>query len=463
MLVSLDTLRADRLNCYGYRARPTSPEIDRLAADALLFENHVTASPWTTPAHLSLLTSLAPSSHGVITPFLEAQGELALGRGFACLGAEHATLAEVLSRNGYASAAMTGGVTLDPRLGFGRGFELYDTGLAKLGAAAVQQMAGWIAQHGNSPFFLFLHTFEVHAPYTRATYLGSVLPQDQAAALRRALGRLERRPDVSEAALRGEHVLARHKALTLDVASALYDGGVHEADSWVGELVAVLKRERVYDRTMLIVTSDHGEQLGESSAGLAAAARDGAFYNRHGHDLYQELLHVPLIVRLPGGLGVRGRVAAVTRAIDVMPTILDVLGVPAGSARMQGVSLRPLWEGREPAGRLAFAEALAAPGESKAVRDARYKYIVSASPAQVAAGGRARLPAEPAAVELYDLQSDPAEQHNLVSTGDPEIRRQAKALDRALRRIADAPSGRADRMAPSQKLIEDLRLLGYMR
>ena len=306
-------------------------------------------------------------------------------------------------------------MTVDPRIGFGRGFSRYDTSLAKVDSAHVRKVAEWVdGQHGK-PFFLFLHTFEVHAPYTRPTYLRGVLPAKRAEKLAKALARLEALPNVSVSALRGMSILQRQHAFERDVVSALYDGGVRAADAWIGELVATLQRSDVYDRTLLVVTSDHGEQLGESSAEFAV--RDGRFYNLHGHDLYQEMLHVPLIVKLPRSTGPRRRVS----------------------------------------------EALVTEGESKSIRDGRYEYILSATPAQVATGGRARIPADPAAAELYDLLRDPGEQRNLLLGADEAVRRRAAVLERELRRVSAGPQGIPERMRPSKELIEDLKALGYVQ
>ena len=176
ILISIDTLRADRLNAYGYDLRTVSPHIDALAADGILFENAITTSPWTTPAHVSLLTSLQPTSHGVVTPFAELREGLKGGGRFIRLPDSRTTLAEVLRESGFATAAFTGGVTLDPRIGFDQGFERYDTSMKKLGPASVGTLLEWIEGHGSQPFFLFWHTFEVHAPYLDTTFLGDVLP-----------------------------------------------------------------------------------------------------------------------------------------------------------------------------------------------------------------------------------------------------------------------------------------------
>jgi arylsulfatase A-like enzyme len=466
VLVSLDTLRADRLNVYGYRDRAVSPYIDALAQDGILFERQITASPWTTPAHLSLLTSLSPHSHGVTESVAWLMRGLGQGGEYERLADSQETLAEVLSRGGYATAAFTGGATLDPSIGFDQGFDLYDTSMAKVGEKGFAAMTAWIAAHRDRPFFLFWHTFETHAPYHDGTFLNDVLPAGKAATLRRELATLGRSEGPFLPEDLGEKTLRANGAFTREVCSALYDGGVLAADRWVGRLMETLRRTGLYDRTLVVLTSDHGEQLGETADETGGRFRNGRFYNAHGHDLYDELVRVPLIVKLPGRPGPPRRISAVTRAIDVMPTILEVVGLAStASGREQGLSLRPLWEGRFSEPRVAFTEALSTDRESKSLRDARYKYVVSMWPRQVSRHGRSYVPDAKrlAAVELYDLEADPGERHNLLRDPTPEVRRVAARLDADLRRWAAEAPGHAEKTRLGEEALQRLRALGYIQ
>jgi arylsulfatase A-like enzyme len=463
ILISVDTLRADRLNAYGYRKRETSPEIDRLAQDGILFEHQVTASPWTTPAHLSLLTSLSPTAHGVTTSFSRLWIELGASEGGERLADEQVTLAEVLARHGYDTAAFTGGATLDPRLGFDQGFQTYDTSMFKLSGEKVASLTQWIDAHRDVPFFLFWHTFEVHAPYLQTLFVGDAVAGERAARLRVALVPLSGISDVYPAAQKEGSVLADQGFYTRKVCSALYDGGVRSADFWIGQVMKALKRAGLYQSTLIVLTSDHGEQLGEGAKVGGGYARDGRFYNAHGHDLYAEMIHVPLIIKLPDGKPAGRRVTALSRAIDVMPTILDVLGLPSNSAPMQGTSLRPLWQGRGDDARQAVTESLAVDDrESKSLSSARYAYIVSISREQLTGHGRAFIPARPARVELYDLAADPAEHHDLLVRPTPEAERVAAQYDRELRRLVTERIGRADSGPLDSKTIRRLEALGYV-
>jgi arylsulfatase A-like enzyme len=462
ILVSIDTLRADRLNSYGYHERTLSSALDRLAGEGILFESHISASPWTTPSHLSLLTSLSPSAHGVTAPFNVLMEGLEHGHRYQRLAPEHETLAEVLARHGWATAAFTGGITLDPRIGFARGFALYDTSMAKVSEAGFRSMEGWIREHRDVPFFLFWHTFEVHAPYLHADFLGDVLPAGEAAALSAALGRLRSTPNDPLPAPQERRILEARGELRAAVCSALYDGAVRSADRWIGRLVDTLRKMGLYDHTLLVVTSDHGEQLGEEADAEGGRTRDGRFYNAHGHTLYEEMIRVPLILKLPGGRHAGQRVDGVSRAIDVMPTILDVVGLLHGAGPGQGVSLRPRWEGSGFEVPPAFSEALATFREAKSLRTDRYKYILSIGPGRVARFGRAFIPRRPSAVELYDLAVDPGERNNLLAHPDARATSVARKLDEQLRRTARERLGRPETTSLDEETVGRLKALGYV-
>ena len=451
LLISIDTLRADRLNAYGYRARVTSPNLDALARDAVLFEHHITAAPWTTPSHMSLFTGLLPSAHGVTRSFKELTGALLASAGFERLGDEHRTLPELLSARGYRSVAFTGGATMDPRVGFDRGFVRYQTFMGKLDERNLGRLLNAVGRRQDAPFFIFWHTFEVHAPYLHGDFLESVLPANRAAALRTALDELAESREGRAVARLESAELRDRGAFSADVVSALYDGGVLSADKALGRVVAQLKTSGQYDNTLIVFTSDHGEQLGE---------RDGRFFDIHGNTLHEELIHVPLILKLPASAAAGRRVAAVTRAIDVMPTILDVTGTEV-PAEVQGQSLREFWEKQGARSRPAVSESLSRDDEAKSLRTDRLKYVLWMSTEQVRAAGRARLPAVPLQTELYDLVADPGEATNLAQKAD--ARAVAAPLDAALRKLVAARTGKAKAAPMSQESLEELRALGYVQ
>jgi arylsulfatase A-like enzyme len=457
ILVSFDALRADRLNAYGYRARVTSPHLDALAREGILFENAITASPWTTPAHMSVLTSLTPSRHGMVAPALD----LAIQRDqntVQRLPEANLTLAEALASQGYATAAFTGGVTLDPRIGFDQGFARYETPMFKVGEASFAEMLAWVKSQKRERFFLFWHTFETHFPYLDTSFLDQALAEPTASAVRQRIDHLSRRLEsegYSDRLL--AHVamaLDARGALTAPVCDALYAGGVASADRWLGRLLGFLREEGLYDDTLVVVLSDHGEELADHDP--------ARFSNSHGHSVYEELVRVPLVLKLPRGVRAGTRVPEVARLIDVSPTVLDLLSLPP-LPDAEGVSLRRMWEGAETTRRLALVEATAFGPELKAIRDARFKLILSVDSQTVAAKGRHYLPEPPHHRELYDLVLDPAEKQNLLVVRPGSVRQVVSQLDKAMRGAVGRELGRTDRTAIDDETVERLRALGYVK
>jgi len=464
ILISVDTLRADRLNAYGYEARRVSPHIDGLAAEGILFERHMAASPWTTPSHLSLFTSLSPTAHGVTGTFSRLMNHL-LGRGsFERLAEARQTLAEVLAGAGWATAAFTGGLAMDPGIGFDQGFDSYDTSLVKMSPKGMGRLRAWLDEPREGPFFLFWHTFEVHAPYLRTEFLSDVMPPDKVARVRRSLRRLAQSSGWKGTG-EGAQILRRHGVYTRAVSEALYDGGVLSMDRWLGELLTALRERGLYDRTLIVLTSDHGEQLGEHSDSAGGGDDGLGFYNAHGHTLYEEMLRVPLIVKLPGQRHAGTRVSTVSRTIDVMPTILAELSLVPDVDEMQGVPLQPLWDGAgKPLPLVAFSESLMETWEKKGLTSERYKYVLSVGPASVREHGRAFLPAEPDAVELYDLRRDPGEKNNLLGPhSTAEANRLAALFEAELRRLSAERRGRAEAGQLAPETVEGLKALGYVQ
>jgi arylsulfatase A-like enzyme len=455
VLVSLDTVRADRLNCYGYSARRVTPNLDALARDGVLFENHISAAPWTPPAHASLLTSLWPSTHGVTDSF-RAYKAIRRGGTFHRLASSWTTLAEVLRSAGYETGAFTGGMTLDARLGFNQGFETFRETMFKLNPQNVDEMLSWIAARRGRPFFLFWHTFEAHAPYLGTRFLADVLPPEEAAGLAAAAQRYAQKLDEGEwGPSLFPRILKRRQVYRRDVTEALYVGSIAEADRWVGVLLAALKREGLYHRMLVVVTSDHGEEFADRSPDV--------FYDAHGHNLHREMVRVPLIVKLPSERAAGTRVGAVTRAVDVMPTVLDVLSLP-GPVQMQGLSLRAVWEGRERAPRSAFVEALGGLNEQKSIRTRQLAFVLGIGPESVERRGRAYVPDVPRFRSLFDLRRDPDEQRNLLAGTPTEAdRRTAEELERALRAHLAGQGGARETIEFDAERLERLRALGYVR
>jgi len=455
VLISLDTLRADRLNAYGYTVRPTSPHIDALAGDGILHTAHIAASPWTTPSHMSLLTSMHPSSHGVISSFGELNAGLHGGAPFVRLAGDRVTLAEALLEEGYRTAAYTGGGPLHPSIGFDQGFEEYSSTMYKVDEAGMGEMLDWIDRDDRRPFFLFWHTFEVHAPYLHPDFLPDSLAAvaDEVLALHADDVEDDRRHVAARTALLD--LLKAHDAFLPWVSSTLYDGAIASADAWVGRLLSFLRERGLYDSTLIVLTSDHGEEF---------ADRDPArFYDQHGRSAYDEMIRVPLILKLPDSRHAGLAVDGLSRAIDVMPTVLGVAAVHAPAEQMQGDDLAPLWSGGAArSGRVAFTEGTAAGDELKSLRTESHKLILEIAMDRVREQGRAFVPETLQRVRLFDLRSDPGERSDLLAAPAAAEAELAAALEARVREIVGAASAEVEAIELDAQTLRELEALGYL-
>jgi arylsulfatase A-like enzyme len=323
ILLVVDTLRADYLSCYGHSTR-TTPNIDRLAADGHLFENAYSAMPTTLPSHSSLMTSLYPS-------------ELGVTRNGQFVPSQALTLAEVLKSEGYTTAAFVGSYALNHRYRLNQGFDLYSDGgdrpqrpAGEVCAQAIQ----WLRQRPRQ-FFLFLHFYDPHTPYFapqpfRDTFRAPNHPVP--AGVEFSLNPEDLSPEAQAAIVRA------------------YEAEIAYTDHVIGEFLVELNTLGLAENTLLVLTSDHGENLTE------LIDRYGYGFD-HGEFLYRHQIWVPLIFHLPTATRTSrtGRHREVVSLIDVMPTILDFLGVrrPGG---LRGTSFRRALEGAQLEPRPAFSE-----------------------------------------------------------------------------------------------------------
>jgi arylsulfatase A-like enzyme len=429
VLIVIDTLRPDHLSAYGSE-RPTSPSLDALAARGALFEQAISNSSWTLPALIGLLSGSHPSARN-------------FERGL------RSSEVERLRDAGFQTAAFTEGGYVSRYFGLDRGFDAWEETEGDLHWTGAERPANrgggiehtfdrareWLRAHGDRPFFLLVHTYEVHAPYRRRTFaegsdpgaLGATFEIQDAVRVR--TGKLSIGP-VERAYL-----------------ERLYDGGVREADREVGALLDELEALGLTARTLVVVTSDHGEEFGEHYPDHAGD---------HGHSLYDNLIRVPLIVFDPTARhsDAGRRVTAQVRTLDVMPTVLDRLGV--ASPPVDGRSLEPLLRGEADAERPAFARLFPRGrngiGPSRtALRAGGFKVIVN-------------LPfADPpvAAVELYDLSADPAEHTNLAGEDATEREALLARLSELAGPLAEAGLPDLREVKGSEALQARLRALGY--
>ncbi len=322
ILISLDTLRADHLSVYGYE-RDTCPNLERLVAeDAVVFERAFSQAPWTLPSHMSIFTGLYPLAHGVI----DAEKRLS---------PEISTLTELLRSSGCATTAFTDGGYMAGKYGFEDGFEEYrddsfmpqgtEPGFAKV-LPFVDQ---WLREKLASGTFLFLHTYDLHTPYRIGEPWRSAFRPESAASP-------QERAQIEYLASLGKcdsYELERYQGMHEFVAT--YDGMILWVDHVLGRLFAILRELGIYDDTLIVITSDHGESFLEEGV-----------YVGHGAYLNDAETHIPLIIKFPGGRFGGQRCRALVESIDILPTILSALRVPAPPGLIvQGVDLIPLLEG----------------------------------------------------------------------------------------------------------------------
>lgn len=400
ILISLDTLRADHLSLYGHTVE-TSPRIDAWAGErGTVFENTVAAAPWTLPAHVSLFTGLDAHRHG-INHSQPAPGSLTL-------------LAELLREAGYSTRGITGGGFVHPQWGFAQGFESYSYFGEQMGfsdelESNMDKALDYLRLERTEPFFLFFHTYEIHNPYIpREPYFELMSPPDQKGLYVR-IDRVEPRPEQGfldgrtfTLLNRGEVVQENYLAGGTDngedaLLSNLYDSGVAFADQQIGRLLDALDELGLSRHTLIVLTSDHGEMLGEH--GLATHLF-----------LYEENLMVPLIIADPRGRGAGRRVESQARQIDILPTILELLDRPLPEP-IDGQSLLPEMLGRDGSSRPAWSYAPASNYGIALRLQNQLKYIsknhVWPSP---------EIPQE----EIFDLQSDPSESDSIAAE-DPRL------------------------------------------
>lgn len=456
VLITIDTLRAGNLSAYGH-SRPTSPRLDQLAQQGVLFEHCYSAANVTTPSHTSILTGTRVPTHGV-------------WRNSSPLAADGVpTLAERFRQSGYATAAV---VSIDhlngAQSGLGRGFESYfDAHGERRAEASVRLARTWIATNSQLPFFLWLHVFDPHMPYNPPPPYDGRYVTERSVRIDPFLGRgspraffeHERLDDGERKRWEQLFTLPWNQAIgfnrvgltpaELEYLPALYDGEVSYTDAALGELLDDLDRHELSENTLVAVTADHGEQFG----------RHGLYFVHR--TLYEETLHVPLILRLPDRIPAGRRIATPVSGIDVSPTVLDYAGLPLGD-QMDGRSLaRAISGSGEPAGEPILAEH--GNGRASMVRDGPWKLIVSSARRDSAeptatdtAEARPPRPVHEKARELFNLADDPYEQND-VAAQHPEI----------VRRLLDLRATRLKRWAPPARPIADpaaierLRALGY--
>ena len=383
LLISIDTLRADRLGCYGY-TRGTSPALDAFARECVLFEDVYAPSCKTAESHMSLFTSLPVTAHGI------SNASDRLGIPLRELCDNRLTLGQMLNRGGYWNTAEACGGNLLPQMGFARGFQgRFDSRLRDvkdLVDATLQQVDAGRAQ--ERPLFAFMHTYQVHGPYIPPPEFRQRFAPEPRGVIGQRVQELEHVPfaqlglAVSTDFWDGVEQFGPEDAAYL---SDLYDGEIAYTDQEIGRLLDELRTRGVLDSMVVVILSDHGEEFAE--------------HGDYQHDqLYGECLHVPLLVHLPGGQLGGTKVSGLASLLDVLPTLLELLGVAPGT-QLAGRSLVPAMQsGRTPNQPVLSERTMFADAYQAALRTPAYT---------------TQFRAQEGTLEHYDLAADPHEHHPL--------------------------------------------------
>ena len=408
VLISIDTLRRDHVGAYGY-AKPTTPTLDRLAASGLLADDAVSVSSWTLPAHLSMLTSVLPGTHGGTD----------MKRGF---NRSVRSLPEILREKGIATHAVTSHLYVSKTYGLDAGFDSMNFRQDRLAENVANHAMDLVDRFGDRPFFIFLHFYDPHWHYAPPPEVLKIFESSYSGKLTGNLKDFQKLlPDqVSRADL--DHLLA------------LYDGEIRYTDNELGRLVTHLKDRGAFGNTLMVVTSDHGEEFLDHGSW------------EHQKTLYEEVIRVPMIIAGPG-VSPRREIRPVN-LLDIAPTILDFLRIPPASSMAGQSLLGPLSQARQMYGetdrttdatRLSFLRGGAG----------SWKTILRMDPVTKALRSS----------EWYDLAIDPREKNNRPPAESLRRSLEARARDLALQSRSAAASKPVE-LSAEQK--EKLRALGYI-
>lgn len=424
VLISVDCLRPDHLGTYGYE-RETTPRIDAFAEEAMVFETAVSTSSWTLPTHLSMLTGLPPSLHGGTRRTRKPARSVPY-------------LPDLLARAGYQVDGVVTGAFLFPKFGFERGFHTYRTFDDSRAAVTVDAAIDLLRRSEGRAQFLFVHLFDPHFPYRP--------PAEFVEHFNRTP------PDISRVNLQVEKGEVPETPETKDVVIGLYDAEIAYLDQEFGRFMDALKTRGLYERSLILLTADHGEALYEHEAW------------RHTYTLYDEIIRVPLIVKWPGR-SPRGRVKVQVSQVDIFPTLLEEAGLePPHSS---GVNLRRYLDRSEktPLSPLATSEVII-PVENSPVmtmkvsfRTEDFKYIATLEGPNWSEPDTLEIIDE----ELYRLAADPHEQSNVAQSFSRETERFRKRLRAYLQEATRIGAGRkGETIELDEELRERLRVLGYI-
>jgi len=436
ILISLDTLRPDHLGCYGY-SRNTSPNIDKLAQDAALFLNTYAPSPWTLPSHVSLLTSLNCINHQVYQSDEKMDPSLI-------------TLADFLRSKGYLNSAITGGGYVSGLYGLNKGFDSYhvrgQVNAADSAESAAKGVLDFIDRNKDRNFFFFLHSYQIHNPYFSPPPFDEMFLAEDAELKVANLGQMRINHE-----FRFRPLPEKLRQNLID----LYDGEIRYTDEkLIGPILDKLKALDLYDNTMIVLTSDHGEEFYEHESWA------------HSHSVYDETIKIPLIVKFFNSDWAGRRIEKYARLVDAMPTVLDVLDIDYSDHYLDGESLVDLLrDNTENTEERVFLSELApyAAGNhiprKMAINLGRNKLILNDEFLPDDLAYYIFTPPEVQKTEIFDLATDPQEFLNLF---DKKPRLARRLIDFMEARYKQNKKVRANKAKIDEELNEQLRALGYI-
>jgi arylsulfatase A-like enzyme len=426
-MIVADALRADHLECYGYELK-TAPHLANFAAESLVFEKALSNSPWTKPSIGSLLTSLYPHEHGAFRWTDNLRN--------SCL-----TLAEVFRNRNYRTYALQTNSSITRRHNFHQGFDIYEELIDGKAQQVSEKFCAWLRKNKKRPFFAYLHLMDTHIPYNAPDEFSREISLDG----ERAFSWSELKTmDIRILSLLG--ISQEHRQPLV----RLYDAAIRTVDECFERIIAQLKNLNIFDNTLIIFTSDHGEEFWEH----------GGF--AHGHNLYNETLRVPLILKYGERLP-RKRIGSYVQLLDVFPVLLNLAGIQQ-SWKLRGRDfLQPSHSPAAMADEI-FIEAILFGSEKKAVLNEPWKLIENTGQADSDSlpmlGDLTKYAArgEKSGFELYKISEDSSEQKNVADVYTRIVHQLKKSL-LAFRVMAELP--RPSKVDTKKR--EGLKSLGYIR
>lgn len=434
ILISLDTLRMDHLGLGEYN-RATSPNLDRLLDESIVFNDCFSTAPSTLRSHMSILTGLNPISHQVYTQQDKLDPTIL-------------TLADILRVNGYTSAAFTGGARVSAAFGFSKGFDRYfENKSSWLDKDTPEELLGkslhWLEQNRDKNYFLFLHTYQPHDPYSNSSEFGKLFLENEHEwkniDLFTYLNQLEGSSEPGFIPLTD----VQRKNIV-----ALYDGEIRYTDEClIKPLIEGLKNLGLYENTMIVITSNHGEAFFEHGMWM------------HGGQLYNELIKVPLIIKFPHAKHGGKRITKNVSIIDIMPTVLKEMGIKEQEEKYDGMDLSLLLSENKSPERYCFSEIPVKGNLGKvSVIYKNFKLIFN----RIVHKERFKNQAPPVELELYNLKNDPDEKNNLAFVEQEMVKYLMAKIEDYLRKKPRTGLNGKEKPVIDEALQRRLKALGYI-